>query len=1418
MIRFILITMLLLNSSLLHAQEFAVVGDWANRDACVDWWGFPPTDDQWALIDALNCNWLKIALNEHGTRTEDVAILGYNGLTVLVNSPRFIVDRIGFIAPETYAECTRSPQRSSAIANFLARYVVSSLAIRLQPESDFDYNIMNPAHGELVVLGGAETTPYLQNPPPESVVRSEIGEETIGVVAADAADNYRPGGSQLLTARVEDFNHLVVRARLVTPLPDPPPSPPLRVYTVNIRYWDGVDWQVLHSEEIRTDHFVAPGTDLQELTFPLPPLSPVGVPHPTRKDISIEWHEEWSADIDWVEISSQCSFDVLHETDPAVVENRIRASIDWYNDPDPAFGAVRANIGKLFTADEIIWPELLNARRINSLIHDQLSGAVPGYSYYLDDDQSSHRWGYYSLSGIDEMSVTGFMFADGTLDDGMDTQPFADMNNATEAWSRLAETVQQGMITGKVFWPNIQTNEQGAWRFPYPEEAKAAVGLGLCYGAKGIVYNIVWGQIACDYYIGLLGPTSLACQAYRDITRDTVSVMNLRLRGILGDQFMNLNWDRTFDGGFADPLELTALTLQNTGNAVCSALSTHLPGAGFDAVAYVQIADYYDAAGHDYLFLVNKRTRPLQPLQGARIVNLTFTNGESLFFQDVESHAIEVIPVNGTLETELPAGEFCLLRADGDVLTAPLTVDNVMYVRAGAQYTIASTLTVTAGAVIHVEAGATLTVGPGGTILLDGGSIVLHGGTLAGGVIRIMNPQGLQGIGNITAPNLCFGGEWFIPDGTDITLEDGGLISFACAAPGSENRIIVYGALRFRGAGVFTIEGDLLEANVGGMGTLDINGTMTIAGLPTVNNWDNGRIVINGVDEMQRCMLIMRDRAEINSASRLEMEYVTLTSDDAGEWDGIQSIGPGALCVLRYVDILRVYCDPVTQGAGVYFFEAPNAGNLVSHCNILRVDKSDKLGDGIFLQPGYGGMASYVQIECTTVSDDWWTGLTNVSSKADITGLTAIGNLRGMGIHLAGALVDIVQSTLDSHAFEGVFAQSGILYLGEFEAGYNQICNNNDEQIELTQMSRLYSNGSMHGINNDIGHLSPFVTRIKTDPTSTAEVQNNYWLVPAPLPAMFDEDVPGSIIWNPYLTQSARPGFHEWTCGEVFLKRRLSPISSSPTRGTLKNFAEAGRMNEVYSFISGAFSAAATGTDRLSALHDLLVMELLHMRSYPDSTAASTARFMQYLTNRRSMLAVQQAPDLLAMQAVFFTFAGYADSAYVAFSQLEQYYPTSVAYRNSMQARLMRGFITRDSIAIDDAINAMQAATIDTAVVRLARSERRAYYRCLQSGMMPKRTRHQTVSTSDEMSITMDVHPNPLSTEAVLMTTLPEAMHVRIRLLTIDGRLLRVLHDGFASEGQLTVPVSAAGLTPGTYLCTLESERWHGLTRFIVVQ
>jgi hypothetical protein len=290
----------------------------------------------------------------------------------------------------------------------------------------------------------------------------------------------------------------------------------------------------------------------------------------------------------------------------------------------------------------------------------------------------------------------------------------------------------------------------------------------------------------------------------------------------------------------------------------------------------------------------------------------------------------------------------------------------------------------------------------------------------------------------------------------------------------------------------------------------------------------------------------MRDRAELNNSSILDMEFAEIsTASESEEWDGIMIVSPEALCRLRYVDIHRIYCDPVWQGSGIHFYEAANPANLVSHCNIIRSDKPDELGDGIFLQPG--GTGSYAKIECTTTGDDWWTGVTAVSSQLEIMGLTSSDNLRGLGSHLAGTIIEMQQSILDYNLFEGIYSERSILYLGEYSAGYNQIRENGNTQIDLRQTSRIYRTISVSGTQNDIGHFSTLVPRIVADVTSSADVQSNYWMTSAPLQSMFVEATPGSIGWNPFLTQSAIASFSEWSCGQLFSKTAYPMLSGNPT-------------------------------------------------------------------------------------------------------------------------------------------------------------------------------------------------------------------------------------------------------------------------------
>lgn len=259
-------------------------------------------------------------------------------------------------------------------------------------------------------------------------------------------------------------------------------------------------------------------------------------------------------------------------------------------------------------------------------------------------------------------------------------------------------------------------------------------------------------------------------------------------------------------------------------------------------------------------------------------------------------------------------------------------------------------------------------------------------------------------------------------------------------------------------------------------------------------------------------------------------------------------------------------------------------------------------------------------------------------------------------------------------------------------------------------------------------------------------------------------------------------------------------------------------MTEVYSLLDSAVIHASTSVRRMTLLREFVRMELLHVRAFPDSVETSRNRLMRYLRSRSTILQAGSAADVLSMQAVYFTFAGYPDSADQHFDMLARSYRNTAAYRNSLHARLCNSFIKLDSAAIDETILAMNAAAMDSSLLRLARTERRAYYRCKKSGLLPKRVHHHGDISLPGMSIPMMVHPNPANPTTTVSMTLPEAMDLRVALLTVDGRELRTVFEGRRDKGPLTLSVDVADLQSGVYLCTLRSGAYSGMTRIVTLK
>lgn len=1405
---------MLLSATTANAQEFPVVGDWANKapSSSSSYGGLIPGDPLWAEIDALRCNWLKVILDEASTTTD--VILEHRAFDT--DPYKYIVDRASTVYP--YTQCWRQDvgqeSQRRAWSNFLSRYVRGSFALRLQPESDFDYVNRDEAHGRKALIAGAETTPFKAQDETYNAIESRIGRESEGVIAHyptanDLKDAFDVRISDLFNVTASYMTRLTLHLKLANIPPDF-----THVYTVRIRLYDGTNWNLAATVNFTYSDPDSPfqaTTDWQIVTRQIDYMA--SADH-VMKDIEVTWDGDVDASLDWVEISTLCSREVLH--DPAT-ETTIRSAIAWY---DNFTGAGKPYIAKLFTSDETGYPEMYNLGFVNGLITDELDDPVPGFSFYIDGTPGQiYKWGYLHLAGINEMSVTGWAFhwdpdiSTPIFDDGPNTVPAQDrLQAAASNYRPLAEAVRDGGSLEQVFWPVIQTHGQPdddrvKTRFPRHEEIKANIGLALSYGGKGIVEHVVHGW---EDYTGLVGDHYLPW-TWRNETTDSVgNRINPRLRGVLGAQLLDLKWEETWEGGYKDLAG--KINLQKHGNAKCVAVAAR-PVAGVnDPTAYVQLADFRDASNaRDFIFVVNKRT--MNNTLGDRIIELTFDNSSDLFFQDFESHEIEVIPPSGIKTSKLPAGDFCLLRVAGNTLTEDLIVDNVMYVRAGAEYHVSATLVVAQGAHIFVEDGAVLHIENNGALVLDHGILDFAGS----GSLRLSNPEGLSGTGTIMRPNICATGDFVIPAGSDLTMLDCGTFSFDCVTQGVNHYMSVLGALRLRGSGCsYEFGDDLDNIYVDGYGVIDVLGTVTLNGLPHINVNDQGSFLAYGNDENNRCVLKFHDHMEFNTQSIVRMEYALVTSvADSEEWDGMLVAGDNALVDLSYVDITNVYSDASLQGTGVHFYHASNPQNRISYCNILRQNKADKSGDGIFLQPGAG--SSYVDIQCSETRDDWWTGVTSVSSEIDITGLTSSANLRGLGAHLDGNIVDISQSILNSNTFQGIFAENSDIFLGKDVDGLNQITQNGDVQIELTLGSRVIQQPPKTGGINDIGHSSPAVPRIMADGTSSADMRDNYWLANPPDQAMFVEVNQGSIDWNPYLTASQIGPGSEWTC-EVMQKRRSPALLNQPTRAELIDFARAGRMSEVYTLLDSAITNAGTSAGRVTLLRELMRMEIFHLREFPDSAQASRNRLLHYVRRQQTNISAPFAGDLVALQAVYFTFAGFPDSADMQFDMLARSYANTAAYRNSLHARLCNSFIKLDSAAIDETIIAMNAAGLDSSSLRLARTERRAYYRCKKSGLLPKRMLHDAEIALPGMTIAMTAHPNPANPTTSVSMVLPEAMDLRVTLLTVDGRELRTVFEGRRDKGLLTLPFDLTGLQSGVYLCTLKGAGYTGMTRIVTLK
>ncbi|MEO0126624.1 MAG: T9SS type A sorting domain-containing protein, partial [candidate division WOR-3 bacterium] len=70
---------------------------------------------------------------------------------------------------------------------------------------------------------------------------------------------------------------------------------------------------------------------------------------------------------------------------------------------------------------------------------------------------------------------------------------------------------------------------------------------------------------------------------------------------------------------------------------------------------------------------------------------------------------------------------------------------------------------------------------------------------------------------------------------------------------------------------------------------------------------------------------------------------------------------------------------------------------------------------------------------------------------------------------------------------------------------------------------------------------------------------------------------------------------------------------------------------------------------------------------------------------------------------------------------------------------------------------------------------------------------------------------------AVITYTIPEAGHISLKVYSIDGRLVRIIENGFKNAGRYALNYSFRDLNSGVYLVLLEKGNYSLNTTIVIV-
>jgi hypothetical protein len=414
----------------------------------------------------------------------------------------------------------------------------------------------------------------------------------------------------------------------------------------------------------------------------------------TGYDIEIEWCSTgYAVDIDYVTIDD--------ETANTLYTGGFDARINDFADNYKTHSAM---------ANFVIWdePYIENHYPINKM-QTMLNSRGVGNKYPI-----SYR--YYAT-----MPTKRYLHESGIAINMPDIYPFAynaplpgDANYLTDAQSRLqtelvyrlSDAITNSKAFNKPFWYATQAHRwirtgEMFCREPSVYETKAMANLGVCYGAKGIIYYL-YSHVASDtthitslYYDDTDRPRYFDTYGYPKW--QTLKELNQKLAA-MGNVILSLTWQGAKSWHNADSV--------GTWNSYVRAIDAKSGGVS-DNPDYVETG-HFKNSDTNFVYIVNRRTLNTD----TRDITIALANSGYSWITDVYTNKKWIVNTNGTFTDTFAPGEGKLYKI------SPMSYNW------NGDITVINTVTVASGTTLTVNSGTTLKFAPGQGLTMNGKLIV----------------------------------------------------------------------------------------------------------------------------------------------------------------------------------------------------------------------------------------------------------------------------------------------------------------------------------------------------------------------------------------------------------------------------------------------------------------------------------------------------------------------------------------------------------------------------------------------------------------------------------------------------------------------------------------------------------------------